>query len=77
MRHVKFDGSGFIGFGNFASFVAGFFLYGQCILVQIIISIIIRYHWCLFNIFHMIIISSEDSIPQCEFKPAEICDVIE
>ena len=77
MCHVKFDGSGFIGYRNFASFVVEFFfLYGQGNLYQIIISIILHCHWCWYNIFHDII-SSEDSIPKYDFKLPEICDVIE
>ena len=68
MRHVKFDGSMFIGFGKFA------FFFSLRTEHQIIISIILRYHWCWFNIFHMAIINSENSIPQCDFKLPEICD---
>ena len=56
MRHVKFDGSGFIGFRNLALFVVVFFLYGQDIFDQNIISIIL--HWRGYNIFLMTIISS-------------------
>ena len=54
-----------------------FFLHGQGSLVQIIISIFLRYCWCWFSIFNETIISSEDSIPQCDFELPEICDVIE
>ena len=54
-----------------------FFLYGQDILVQIIISITLRYHWRWLDIFHMTIIKSEESIPKCDFKRPEICDVKE
>ena len=55
---MKFDGSGFIGFRNFALFVVDFFLYGQDIFDQNIISIILHCHWRWYNIFLMTIISS-------------------
>ena len=41
MRHVKFDGSGFIGFRNL-HFIVDFFLYELDIFNQIIISIILH-----------------------------------
>ena len=58
-------------------FVVDFFLYGQDIFDQNIISIILHCHWSWYNIFLMSIISSKDSIPQCDFKLPEVCDVIE
>ena len=77
MRVVKFDGPGFIGFRYFAVFVVDFFLYGQDIFDQNVISIILHCHWCWYNMFLMTIISSEDSIPKCGFKLPEVCDIIE
>ena len=52
-----------------------FFLYGQDIFDQIIISIILHCHWCWNNISLMTIISSEDSIRQCGFKLSDVCDL--
>ena len=77
MPHVKFDGSGFIGLRNFALFCCRFFFYGQDIFDRNIISIILHCHWCWYNIFLMKIISSEDYIPQCDFKLPDVCDVTE
>ena len=74
MRHVKFVG---FGFRNFAFFVVDFFLYGQDIFDQIIISLILHCHWCWYNIILLTIISSEDCIPQCGFKFPEVSDIIE
>ena len=76
MRHVKFYGSGFIGFRNFAYFVVNFFSTGQDVFDQIII-ILHDCHWCCNNILLKTIISSEDSIPQCDFKLPDVCDVVE
>ena len=76
MCHVKFDGSRFIGFRNFALFGVYFFLYGQDIFDQNIFFEILHCHWRWYNIFLMAIISSEDSITQCDFKLPELCDVI-
>ena len=53
------------------------FPYGQDIFDQIIISIILHCHWCWNHIFLMTIISSKDSIPQCDFKLSDVCDVVE
>ena len=79
MRHIKFDASGYIGYRNFTGFFffVGFLLYEQDILDQIIISIIVHCNWFWSNVFPMTIISCQDSIPQCDFKFPEICDVIE
>ena len=77
MPHVKFDGSRFIGLRNFAFFVVDFFRYGQDIFDRNLVSIILHCHWRWYNTFHMTIISSEDSIPQCDFKLPEVCDVID
>ena len=53
-----------------------FFLYGQDIFDKIITSIIIHCNWCWNISFLMTIISSEDSIPQCDFKLPDVCDVV-
>ena len=58
-------------------FLLSIFFYGQDIFSQIIISIILHCHWCWYNVFRMAIIRSGDSIPQCDFKLPEVCDVIE
>ena len=72
MPHVNFDGSWSIGLRNFALFVVDFFLYGQDIFDRNIISIILHCHWCWYNIFLKKIISSEDSIPQCDYTVLSI-----
>ena len=38
---------------------------------------ILHCHWCWYNILLITIISSEDSIPQCDFKLPEIFNVID
>ena len=77
MPHVKFDGSGFIAFRHFAFFVVDFFTLRTENLDQIIICIILHCLWVWYNIFLVTIISSEDLIPQCDFKLSEICDDVE
>ena len=64
MGHVKFHGSGFIGFRNFAFCVVDFFLYGQ----DIFHKLLFPYFYIVIGVgivfFVMTIISSEDSFPQ-------------